>query len=91
MDLDIRAIRTDEIDRYLHEIETPFSYVPTEEDVRRERLTLESERALAAFDGDDIGGSAAAFSLDLTIPGGVVPMAGVTQVGVRPTHGAAGS
>ena len=86
MDLDIRAIRTDEVDRYLHEVETPFSYVPTEEDVRRERLTLEPERALAAFDGDDIVGSAAAYSLDLTIPGEVVPMAGVTLVGVRPTH-----
>jgi predicted acetyltransferase len=49
-------------------------------------LTAEPERTLAAFDGDDIVGTAGAFTFDLTVPGGRLPAAGVTYVGVRPTH-----
>lgn len=86
MDLEFRPIRPDEADRYLRLIETAFTFVPSEDDIRHERSVLESDRTLAAFDGDDIVGSTAAFSFDLTIPGGVVPMAGVTHVGVWPTH-----
>ena len=47
---------------------------------------LELDRAIAAYDGDRIVGNAAAFSFELTIPGGVLPAAGVTTVGVHPTH-----
>jgi predicted acetyltransferase len=47
---------------------------------------LEPERALAAYDGDRVVGSAAAISIDLTVPGGILPAAGVTTVGVHPTH-----
>ena len=86
VDLEFRPIRAEEADRYLRQIETAFTYVPTEDDIRHERSVLEPERTLAAFDGEDIVGSTAAFSFDLTIPGGIVPMAGVTHVGVWPTH-----
>ena len=48
---------------------------------------FELDRTLAAFDGDDIIGTGAAFSLGLTVPGGaVVPMGGTTVVTVQPTH-----
>jgi len=47
---------------------------------------LEFDRAIAAYDGDRIVGNAAAISFDLTVPGGVLPVAGVTTVGVQPTH-----
>lgn len=40
----------------------------------------------AAFDGDRIVAGAGAFSLEMTVPGGPVPCAGVTVVGVDPTH-----
>jgi predicted acetyltransferase len=46
----------------------------------------EIDRSLAAFDGDRIVGAAAAYSFSLTVPGGSLPMAGVTGVGVQPTH-----
>jgi predicted acetyltransferase len=49
--------------------------------------SLELDRTLAAFDDTVIVATAAAFSLELTVPGhALVPTAGVTMVGVLPTH-----
>lgn len=47
---------------------------------------LPYDRTHAAFDGHEIVGGAGAFSLELSIPGAQVPCAGVTVVGVLPTH-----
>jgi predicted N-acetyltransferase YhbS len=42
---------------------------------------------LGAWEGDSIVGGAAAFSFDVTVPGGVPAAAtGLTMVGVHPTH-----
>ncbi len=43
-------------------------------------------RALAAYDQGRPVGFAAAYAFDLTIPGGQLPCAGVTWVGVLPSH-----
>ena len=40
----------------------------------------------AAFDGETIVGGAGAFPFELTVPGGELGCAGVTVVGVMPTH-----
>ncbi len=47
---------------------------------------LPAERMHAAFDGDAIVGGAGAFPFELTVPGAQIPCAGVTVVGVLPTH-----
>jgi predicted acetyltransferase len=47
---------------------------------------FELERMHAALDGDAIVAGAGAFTFRLTVPGGVLPTAGVTVVGVLPTH-----
>ena len=47
---------------------------------------LPFERMHAAFDGSAIVGGAGVFPLELTVPGGPVSCAGVTVVGVLPTH-----
>jgi len=47
---------------------------------------LPAERMHAAFDGDAIVGGAGAFPFELTVPGARLPCAGVTVVGVLPTH-----
>ena len=47
---------------------------------------LPLERMHAAFDGDRIVGGAGAFPFQLTVPGGPIACAGVTVVGVLPTH-----
>jgi predicted acetyltransferase len=47
---------------------------------------MELERMHVAFDGDRIVGGTGAFSFRLAVPGGEVDAAGVTVVGVLPSH-----
>jgi predicted acetyltransferase len=52
---------------------------------------FEPDRSLAAFDpalpaGEDIVGTTGAFSLQMAVPGAVLPVAGVTAVSVLPSH-----
>lgn len=51
-----------------------------------ERRVWERERSIVATDGKELVGHTSAFSLRMTAPGAVVPAAGVTLVGVSPTH-----
>ncbi|MER6381936.1 GNAT family N-acetyltransferase [Streptomyces sp. NPDC001250] len=52
-----------------------------------DRSLTEFDRTLAVRDGDEIVGTAGAFSFRMTVPGGaVVPTAGVTMVSVAATH-----
>ncbi len=58
------------------------------DDERSNRFSklLPFERMHAAFDGERIVGGAGVFPFQMTIPGGAVPCAGVTVVGVLPTN-----
>jgi predicted acetyltransferase len=68
-------------------VETAFGHQATDEEVTDWHSLTEIGRTLAVFDEGRIVGTAAAFSLQLTLPAGVVvPAAGVTAVGVRPSH-----
>jgi predicted acetyltransferase len=51
-----------------------------------ERAVFETDRAWLAWDGKEAVGCAAAYSLDVSVPGGTVATGGVTWVGVLPTH-----
>jgi predicted acetyltransferase len=63
-----------------------FGLPPTPEAVDNFMALVGPERALAAVeDGQTIGGCCA-FPFDVTTPGGRVKAAGVTMVGVQPTH-----
>jgi predicted acetyltransferase len=66
--------------------ELAFAERPEDEDIPHWESMFEADRAIAAYDGDRIVGTAGIFSFDLTVPGGVLPAAGVTLVGVHPTH-----
>ncbi|MEV2275501.1 GNAT family N-acetyltransferase [Nocardiopsis sp. NPDC049922] len=44
------------------------------------------DRILVATDGDEVVGAVNAFPFEMTMPGGPRPVAGVTGVGVWPTH-----
>lgn len=59
---------------------------PAEPEMEHFRPRFEFDRSLAAFDGDLIAGIAATFSFQMTVPGAVLPAAGVTAVSVLPTH-----
>ena len=63
-----------------------FGWVPTDEEVERFSQVLPVERMHAAIDGKEIVGGAGVFPFELTVPGGPVSCAGVTVVGVLPTH-----
>ncbi len=52
----------------------------------RFRALIAPGRAWAAFDGTTMVATAASHTLRVGIPGGVLPMAGLTMVTVRPTH-----
>jgi predicted acetyltransferase len=59
----------------------------SEEDLERERLIAETDRSFAALDGDVIVGTAGAYPTELTVPGGrSLSAAGITSVGVLPSH-----
>src|ERR1022692_4568174 len=52
-----------------------------------DRLVVEPERTLVAFDGDRAVGTTLAFSFGLTVPGGdIVGAAGISGVAVLPSH-----
>jgi predicted acetyltransferase len=59
---------------------------PVDEALALERKTFEPERSLAAFDGEQMVGTALAFTFGLTVPGGCVAAAGISGVSVLPTY-----
>ncbi|HEX8033499.1 MAG TPA: GNAT family N-acetyltransferase, partial [Ktedonobacterales bacterium] len=87
MNYEIRPVTLDEFKTYGRAAGTAFSEQPSDDDFDGWRLTFEPERSLAAFDEGEIVGTAGAFTFDLTLPGlTTIPVAGVTAVGVLPTH-----
>ncbi|MEO8328778.1 MAG: GNAT family N-acetyltransferase [Candidatus Nanopelagicales bacterium] len=56
------------------------------ESLKADRALLELDRAVIAWDRDEPVGCSAIYSLNLSVPGGSVATAGVTWVGVVPTH-----
>ncbi len=63
-----------------------FGAGTTAEDADRWSRTLSTDRMHAARENGAIVGGAGAFTYELTVPGGTVRAAGVTVVGVLPTH-----
>jgi predicted acetyltransferase len=63
-----------------------FDMDRTEERMERFSKNLPIERMHAARENGTIVGGAGAFPFELTVPGAVVPTAGVTVVGTFPTH-----
>lgn len=86
MTFEIRTVTEDRFADAIATTEYAFGGVPTDEDVEFERTLNEADRFFAAFDGDVIAGTTAAFTMPMTIPGGETSVGFVTGVGVRPTH-----
>ncbi len=63
-----------------------FGWVPTEDDATRFSALLPFERLHAVLDDGRIVAGAGAYPFELTVPGGALPCAGVTFVGVLPSH-----
>ena len=87
MSIEVRFISPDEVARLRQVLSVAFgggdpdeNWNPVWENV------FETDRLLAAFEGDEMVGAAGSFTFEMTIPGGTVPTAGLTIVGVLPTH-----
>jgi predicted acetyltransferase len=76
----------EEMPEFIRLCEAAFGHQPHEDDIERYSRVLEPERMLWVADGDVKVATAGAFSFRLTIPGNEVPAAGVTVVGVLPSH-----
>ena len=84
---DVRACTDqDEYGRAVGSIGQYFNPPPSEELLELFTRTLPHERMHAAFEDGQIVGGAGAFPFELSVPGGSLPCAGVTAVGVHPTH-----
>ena len=84
---DVRACADqDEYGRAIGAIGQYFNPPPGEEFLERFARTLPHERMHAAFEGGAVVGGAGALPFELSVPGGSLPCAGVTAVGVHPTH-----
>jgi predicted acetyltransferase len=83
----IRPIAEDEYPVFYAVLENAFNGgEPTEAELAHEIETVEFDRTLAAFDGTEMVGTAAAYTFQMAVPGAVAPVAGVTMVGVLPSH-----
>ncbi len=87
MDLDVRGISEDELERFWPVLFTAFGQEPTAERVADEAAWVDVDRLLGVVDGDRFVGTAGSYAFEQTVPGGAtLPVAGVTMVAVLPTH-----
>jgi predicted acetyltransferase len=82
----IRTITSDEFAAFARVIAEAFLEAWRPEEVEVGRQVAEVDRTIAAFDGEQIAGTAGAYSFRMTVPGGAVPSAGITYVSVLPSH-----
>lgn len=87
--MEIRTITDEEVTPFRESLLQTFGYDldadPGSDDRLRATVDHRSQ-AWAVFDGKTIAGTAATFKLEIGVPGGTLPIAGLTMVTVRPTH-----
>ena len=87
MPFEVRLSRDlEEYGRAVFGIAQYFGPAPDEERLQRFSQVLEIGRMHAALEDGEVVGGAGAFTFDFSVPGGTSPCAGVTVVGVYPTH-----
>jgi predicted acetyltransferase len=86
MEPELRTCTEEEIGPFLTACEAAFGSGIRDESLTRLRKIIEADRSLAAWENGTMVGTAGAYSLTMPVPGGEIPVAGVTMVGVLPTH-----
>jgi predicted acetyltransferase len=86
LSIEIRPCRPDEFPVSASPINHYFGRAPGPDFVERFEALLPADRMHAAFENGAIVGSGGAFPFEMSVPGGFVRAAGVTMVGVLPTH-----
>src|SRR5690242_1814226 len=84
---EIRAAGVEEFPEFYRKLANVFGEPWRDEDIDRERAVFEADRSIVAVDRGRIVATTGAISFEVTVPGlASVPAAGVTYVGVQPTH-----
>jgi len=87
MAIRVRTVRnTEELSLAMGAIGHYFGWMPTAEQSESFLAYLPLDRMHAAFDDGTIIGGAGVYPFEMTVPGGPMTCAGVTIVGVKPTH-----
>ncbi|WP_075001740.1 GNAT family N-acetyltransferase [Streptomyces qinglanensis] len=82
----LRTIAAHEVDAWARMVTTTYGQDWQEGGLRNAATSLDPDRTIAAWDGREIVGGASVYGRVMTVPGGAVPVAGITLVAVLPTH-----
>jgi predicted acetyltransferase len=86
MAIEIRNPSEEELREAMRTAASVFGDDLKDEDYERHSKTLPLDRFYASYDDGRPVGTTASFGFELTVPGGVLPAAGVTWVAVQPSH-----
>jgi predicted acetyltransferase len=86
MAIKIRTVGPDEIPAFFGVGGIAFSDEWDPDEMEAERGLMATERMVTAEDDGTLVAQGGAFEFDMSVPGGSVPTAGVTWIGVLPTH-----
>jgi predicted acetyltransferase len=84
--LEYRSPTADEFADVLRATFSAFGEELKDDEVERQRVLMPLDRVLVAWDDGRPVGTAASYPFGLTVPGGVAKAAGVSWVGVLPSH-----
>lgn len=87
--LALRQLSDADFDQVVELAEIVFNSEPTspaERAIDQEQLELDRGRGIGVFDDAELVGLGTISGMEISVPGGVLPLAGVTVIGVKPTH-----
>ncbi len=82
----LRPATAEEWPRFTRAMMAVFGQEPTGPYLDEPSPVAEVDRSLVLFDGDRVAATAGIYSLEMSVPGAVVPTAGITWITVSPTH-----
>ena len=86
MALETRTLSADDLDAVWEVLERAFGGQNNPDDRPVEFALVDPKRFYGTYDGDRAVATGGSFDLTMTIPGGARQVAGVTWIGVSPTH-----
>jgi predicted acetyltransferase len=84
--LETRTLSADDLDGVWQVLEHAFGGANAPDDRPVEFALVDPKRFYGTYDGDLPVATGGSFALTMTVPGGPRPVAGVTWIGVSPTH-----
>lgn len=86
MEIQTRKIVEGELEDAMRTCEVAFGADIPDAEMASAKQVVEAERTFVATEGDVFVGAGSNYTFELSVPGGKVPAAGLTFVGVMPSH-----